>query len=159
MSDDLNSEKIDYRSRKSARLAVVQALYQIESVKISVASVIREFVSHRFGQEFGDEDLVAADQSFFTMLLENTVAFQTEIDELIVPFLSEWSLMRLDPILRASIRAATYELLKCPDVPAKVVINEYVDIIHAFFSGQLLTFANGVLNSLARKLRATEFTC
>lgn len=147
------------KARSAARLAAVQALYQIEVTGRPAGGVVKEFVAHRLGVETDEgERLIDADQLFFTELVTGTSERRAEIDGLIAPTLSaDWPLERLDSILRALLRAAAFEFLSRVDVPAKVVINEYLDVAHAFFSGAEPGFANGVLNSLAHSLRAGEF--
>ena len=82
---------------------------------------------------------------------------QREIDPVIDHQLaSGWRLVRVDAILRAILRAAAFELMELADVPARVVISEYVDVAHAFFDGDEPKVVNGVLDALARKLRPGE---
>lgn len=147
------------KARSAARLAAVQALYQIEVTDRPAAGVVKEFVLHRLGAELDEgEQLHAADQVFFGDLVRGASERREEIDALISPALTaDWPLDRLDSILRATLRMAIYEFLARPDVPARVVINEYLDVAHAFFAGSEPAFANGVLNTLARRLRPAEF--
>jgi len=146
-------------ARSAARLAAVQALYQIEVTGRPATGVVKEFVAHRFGVEVDEgERLHEADEPFFSDLVKGTSERRAEVDALITPALTaEWPLERLNSILRALLRIAVYEFLSRIDVPAKVVINEYLDVAHAFFSGSEPGFANGVLNTLARRLRPAEF--
>jgi len=153
------SPKPGVKARSAARLAAVQALYQIEVTGRPATGVVKEFVVHRLGveQEEG-ERLHDADQEFFGDLVRGASERRAEIDTLITPALTaDWPLDRLDSILRATLRMAIYEFLARPDVPARVVINEYLDVAHAFFAGSEPAFANGVLNTLARRLRPAEF--
>lgn len=145
--------------RSAARLAAVQALYQMDVTQIDLNDVIAEFTQYRFGHELEGAMLDRADQPFFADLLRGVVKAQREIDPLIARHLAKgWRLSRLDSILRAILRAGAYELLHRPDVPAKVVINEYVEVAHAFFEGDEPGVVNGILDRLARKVRATEMT-
>ncbi len=145
-------------ARSAARLAVVQALYQTELTGGDISHVAAEFIAHRMGAATEDLDLSSADQSFFRDLLFGVVRRQIEIDNLIAEGLAAgWSLARLDSILRALLRAAVYELTARSDVPARAVINEYVEVAHAFFQGDEPGFVNGVLDRLARALRGAEF--
>lgn len=144
--------------RSVARLAAVQALYQMELSGTDVETVILEFISDRFGQEIDGEEYLAADQKLFAELVRGVVARQMEIDPLVARTVSEdWALPRLDATLRALIRTATYELMARTDIPVKVVLSEYVDIAHAFFSGDEPGFANGVLDKVARIVRPQSF--
>jgi len=151
--------KSGVKARSAARLAAVQALYQIEVTGRPAVGVIKEFVAHRLGVETDEgEKLHDADQDFFADLVRGASDRRAEIDTLITPALTaDWPLDRLDSILRALVRIAVYEFLARVDVPAKVVINEYLDVAHAFFAGAEPAFANGVLNTLARRLRPAEF--
>lgn len=143
--------------RRAARLAAVQALYQMELTGRDSTSVAEEFVAHRFGRE---EAVVPGDpdEDFFAAILNGVPAHQAEIDAAIADCLAEgWRLTRVDSILRAILRAGAFELIARPDVPAKVVIDQYVELAHAFFSGEEASFANAALDRLARKKRSAEF--
>lgn len=152
----------DHKTRRAvplsaARLAAVQALYQMEMAGTDSERVILEFVEHRLGDDIDEAEFHHADPALFRQLVEGTVAQQTRIDPLLNDCLSEgWRLGRIDSILRATLRAAAYELLECSDVPAKVVITEYVDVAHAFLDGDDPKVVNGVLDRLARLLRGGE---
>ncbi len=141
-------------ARSAARLAAVQALYQLEMSSRGVRDVVEEFVQHRLGEAVEGEAIHFADEAFFTDLVKGVVKHQTEIDRAVNDTLAEgWRLERLDSILRALMRTATYELLARDDVPAKVVINEYIDLGHAFFEKTDVSFVNGALDALARRMR------
>ena len=142
----------DREARRAARLAAVQALYQMELAGAGANEVIEEFVEHRFP---GDEP---TDAEYFTAIVEGVPPHQSEIDRSVAGCLSsDWKLERVDSILRAILRAAAYELVARRDVPAKVVIDEYVGIAHDFFEGGEPGFVNAALDRLARLKRATEF--
>jgi N utilization substance protein B len=145
------------RKRSAARLAAVQALYQIDLTGEPVAAVIAEFVKHRLGREIDGENYGEADASLFTDIVRGVVDRQTDLDRIIGAALTpEWPLERLEVILRAILRAGAYELFARPDVPARVIISEYLDIAHAFFAGKEPGLVNGVLDRLARTLRPDE---
>lgn len=161
MSGAPSSEERQQRNaaRAAARMAVVQALYQMEMTGADAGVVAKEFLDHRFkGGEFEDGlDLSSADPAFFEGDLFGVVAHQSELDGLISKVLSvNWPLSRLDSTLRALLRAAAYEFAYRPDVPARVVMDQYLEIAHAFFEGEEPAFANGVLDALTRRLRAEE---
>ena len=138
-------------SRHAARLAAVQALYQMELAGGGADEVAEEFIAHRFGE-------TPTDQVLFKSILEGVPAHQAEIDKAIAACLSEtWTLARVDSILRAILRAAGLELVARRDVPAKVVIDEYVGIAHDFFAGDEPGFVNAALDRMARRKRAKEF--
>jgi N utilization substance protein B len=137
--------------RRLARLAAVQALYQMELAEVGAEEVAEEFVAHRFE---GDE----ADIDFFRAIVAGVPAHQVEIDTAIARCLAQnWTLARMDSILRAILRAGGFELVARKDVPAKAVIDEYVGIAHDFFAGDEPGFANAALDAMARRKRAPEF--
>ncbi|MFM9977502.1 MAG: transcription antitermination factor NusB [Sphingomonadaceae bacterium] len=143
------------KARSAARLAAVQALYQQDMEPKPVAQLLHEFHEHRLGATIGDIEYVAAEAEFFDDLVQGALARAGEVDALIVARLaSGWSLDRLDKPMRAILRAGTYELLARPDVPAKTVINEYVDVADAFYDKREKGFVNGLLDSVAKDARA-----
>lgn len=143
--------------RSTARLAAIQALYQIAMTDAPADGVVSEFLAHRVADENDAASLAGADETWFAELVRGVTSRQGELDAMIAPVLVEgWTLERLDPTLRAILQAGTYELLARPDVPMEVVINEYINIAHAFFAGQEPAFVNGVLDRLARSLRPGE---
>ncbi len=144
--------------RSAARLAAVQALYQMELAGVEADEVASEFVEHRFGRSAEGGAPGEPDEEFFAGIVRGVPAHQAEIDAGIAGCLaSDWRLSRIDSILRAILRAAAFELIARPDVPAKVVIDEYVEVSHAFFSGDEPSFVNAALDKLAHRKRAPEF--
>ena len=148
-----------HQARSAARLAALQALYQLEMTGNAPGDVIDEFIQHRFSQqdpETGKE--IAHDEAFFSDVVHGVLKHQVEIDRGIARSLaSGWTLSRIDSILRALLRAGCYELVARRDVPAKVVIDEYVELARDFFEGDEPGFVNAVLDRLAHRKRATEF--
>lgn len=143
-----------HASRSVARLAAVQALYQMEVSSIGVESVIREFTEHRFDRDIEGETLASADEGFFAELVRGVVAEQKRVDAAIAKRLAEnWRLERLDATVRAILRAGTYELVNRPDVPTEVAIDEYVEVAKSFFEGTEPGFVNGALDGVARDVR------
>lgn len=143
--------------RRAARLSAVQALYQMDISGYPSKTVINEFLNHRFGH--ADEvGMVEADEAFFEDIVTGVIQFQDDIDALISDHLSaKWSLKRLDKTLRAIMRAGAYEVMRRPDVPALVVIDQYVSIAADFYNGKESGFVNGALDRIAKKVRAAEF--
>lgn len=140
-------------SRHAARIAAVQALYQMELAGLGAEETLVEFTDHRFG-EFD----VPPDADFFAAILRGVPQHQVEIDRSIAGALAaNWSLARIDSTLRAVLRCGLYELVARRDVPARTVIDEYVGVTRAFFGGDEPGFINGVLDRLARRKRAKEF--
>jgi N utilization substance protein B len=145
-----------HSGRRAARFAAVQAIYQMELTGNDAESVAQEFREHRFAEIGPGEG--EPDPDFFADLVCGVPHHQTEIDRAIAQGLSEkWKLQRIDSILRAILRAGIYELVARKDVPAKVVIDEYLDIAHAFFSGEEPAFVNALLDRVAHGKRASEF--
>ncbi|MEO8301459.1 MAG: transcription antitermination factor NusB [Rhizomicrobium sp.] len=140
-------------ARHAARLGAVQALYQMEMSGGGAEEVAQEFAEHRFG-----ELPVPPDGEFFVAIVNGVPDHQVEIDRAIAASLSEkWKLERVDSILRAILRCAVFELVGRRDVPAKVVIDEYVAVSGAFFGGDEPGFVNAALDTIARRKRAREF--
>jgi N utilization substance protein B len=141
-------------ARSQARLAAVQALYQMDLAGTDLAEVIDEFKTHRIGATAEDRTVAGADEEHFARILHGVVRRQKELDPAIDNQLaSGWRLVRVDAILRAILRAGAFELVEEADVPVRVVISEYVNVAHAFFAGDEPKVVNGVLDALARKLR------
>ncbi len=144
--------------RSAARLAAVQALYQIEFGGASVEQVIAEFLALRLGKEIEGVHYAPADPELFTDVVRGYHERAAEIDSGLGACLEkERTLPRTEAILRAILRAGAAELAVRADVPAKVVIDEYLDVAHAFFSGTEATFINGVLDRFAHQVRPHEF--
>jgi N utilization substance protein B len=141
------------QARSVARLAAVQALYQMEASGIGVDAVVREFVDHRFETDIEGEPLAAADEVFFEALVRGVVDKQGEIDRAVVRRLAKgWKLERLDATTRAALRSGAYELIHRADVPVEVVIDEYVEIAKSFTDES--GFLNAALDAIARDVRA-----
>jgi len=144
-------------ARSRARLAAVQALYQMDLAGTDLAEVLDDFKTRRLVPEAEDETVAGGDIDHFTRVLNGVVRRQREIDPLVDQQLAAgWSLLRVDAILRATLRSAAFELMELADVPARVAINEYVNVAHAFFDNDEPRVINGVLDGLARKLRPGE---
>jgi N utilization substance protein B len=142
------------QARSVARLAAVQALYQMEVSGVGAEAVVREFTDHRFDRDIEDVRLAEADESFFAQLVKGVVAEQAAIDHAIVRRLAaNWRLDRIDATVRAILRAGAFELMQLPDVPTEVAIDEYVEIAKSFFNGAEPGFVNGALDGIARDER------
>ena len=146
---------IDSAARHAARLAAVQAIYQMELTSLDAEAVIEEFVEHRFAET---GLTTRPDAEFFADVVRGVPHRQKEIDRTVAQCLAaDWKFSRIDSILRAILRAGSYELIARADVPAKVVIDEYLDITHAFFQGDEPGFVNAALDRMARDKRVAEF--
>jgi N utilization substance protein B len=145
--------------RSAARLGAVQALYQMDAGGTPLPAVIGEFETHRLGQDIEGEKLRPADRPFFRALVTGVVKAQRRIDPIIHAALpGTWPLTRIDLTLRAVLRCGVFELVSRRDIPARVVINEYLDIAHAFFTGDEPGLVNGLLDRVARDHRPEEFS-
>jgi len=152
-----NRQGASRQQRSTARMHAVQAVYQLEINEGRVADIIVEFQNHRLGHDLDGEPLASADRDFFADLVAGTHKNREKLDEFIESGLSiDYSIDRLETLLRALLRVAGYELLARIDVPARVIIDEYVDLSHAFFSGAEPSLTNAVLDRVARRVRADE---
>lgn len=138
--------------RGAARLGAVQALYQMDVGRTTLEDTVAEFVAHRLGREVAGDEYLPADADYFQQILRGVAKHQLEIDPLIDrSLIGKWPVGRLDATLRAILRAGVFELLKKRDLPAVVVISEYVDIAKAFFDDDAPGLVNGVLDAIARE--------
>lgn len=154
--------KAQGRPRTGARVAAVQALFQAEANGESLAPVIAQFVRHRLGpapgESFEEGRVSDADVALFVAIMRKAATDAPGLDGIITAHLAaNWPFARLDPVLRALLRAAAAELRDTPEPPARVIIREYLDIAHGFLSGEEPRFAAGVMDALARTLRGAEF--
>ena len=142
-------------SRSAARLAAVQALFQHDMEKTAVPKLLKEFHDHRLGQEIEDDQYTDAEVDFFDDLVIGVTDTLDGIDTLISEKLaSGWSLKRLDKTMLQILRAGSFELMSREKVPTATVINEYVDVAHAFFDKKDTGFVNGLLDAIAKQVRA-----
>jgi N utilization substance protein B len=156
------------KPRTVSRMASVQALYQMDLAGTDAGDVIEQFMVVRIEPVEGEPDadvkrdpltsLEGADTTFFAEVVKGVVRRQREIDPLVDQQLrTGWRLVRVDSILRAILRAGVFELMERSDVPARVTINEYINIAKAFFEADEPKVVNGVLDRIAHKIRAKEF--
>jgi transcription antitermination protein NusB len=144
--------------RGAARLAAVQALYQMDIAGTGLNEILAEFESHWIGREVEGEQYLPAEAAFFRDIVEGVVREQRRLDPLIDRALSDtWPLKRIETLLRAVLRGGAYELDHRRDVPARAVVSEYVDVANAFVGKEETGMINAVLDALARQLRAGEF--
>ena len=142
------------QARSVARLAAVQALYQMEVSGVGAEAVVREFSDHRFDRDLEGAALAQADEAFFAELVKGVVADQVDIDHAIVRRLADgWRLERIDATVRAILRSGAFELMRRPEIPAEVAIDEYVEIAKSFFEGPEPGFVNAALDGIARDER------
>lgn len=151
------------RPRTASRVAAVQALFQSEQSGDTVETIVDQFIRHRLGELPGtggyEEGRVPdADAKLFGRIVRAAVQQQDTLDAMVAELLpEEWPFTRLDPVLRALLRAAGAELGMQDGPPPRVVINEYLDVAHGFFTGDEPRMVNGLLDRMARSLRADDF--
>ncbi|OEJ64613.1 transcription antitermination factor NusB [Magnetovibrio blakemorei] len=159
--------KFDAKGRSAARMAAVQSLYELDMVEGAIDPVLRTFIEKRWtvpiededGDEVGEAEFNDPDKSFLIELVRGVVARQGEIDECLQGALGDkWTVERLEVLLRAILRCGIFELMTRTEIPAKVVINEYMDVANAFFSEGEPKMVNGVLDKLAHVLRDGKLT-
>ncbi|MEX1180619.1 MAG: transcription antitermination factor NusB [Cucumibacter sp.] len=143
--------------RGSARLAAVQALYQMDVGGASLEETLDQFTRFRLGKELEGDQYLPADADFFRTIVKGVVDRQLDIDpEIDACLVPGWPLTRIDLTLRAILRAGTFELVFRLDVPVGVAISEYVDVARAFYEGDEPGMVNAVLDRIARQKRAGE---
>ncbi|MBR1219937.1 transcription antitermination factor NusB [Bradyrhizobium sp. U87765 SZCCT0131] len=152
------SEPKKANRRGAARLAAVQALYQMDIAGAGVNDIFAEFESHWLGNEIEGDTYLPAEAAFFRDVVAGVVRDQGRIDPMLDEALNKgWPLQRIDAILRAVLRAGAYELEHRRDVPGRVVIKEYVDVANAFVDRDETGLVNAVLDQIGRHFRADEF--
>ncbi|WP_343563189.1 transcription antitermination factor NusB [Kiloniella sp. b19] len=165
-SDKTPAEKVEKKHkplspnmrRSMARIAAVQALFQVEFNQASANTVVNEFLNDRVSEDLDGLRLKGLDQSLFLELLKGLMQERELTADMVASVLDkDWTMDRLDPLLRLIMQAGAYEIQLRPDVPARVVISEYVDIAHAYFGNKETAMVNGVLDKLAHARRADEF--
>jgi N utilization substance protein B len=150
----VNARATRGNARSAARLAAVQALYQLEMEKPQLHLLLDEFHLHRLGAEIEDVEYLKADVAFFDDIVRGVDARREEIDDLLTQKLADgWSLPRLDKTMLQILRSGVYELLARKDVAVGTVINEYLDVTHAFFDAREAKFVNGLLDNVAKSVR------
>ena len=139
--------------RGAARLAAVQALYQMDVGRQTLEDTLAQFQVHHLGREIEGDQYLPADADFFRQIVTGVIKSQLDIDPTVDNALAEgWPMSRIDATLRAILRAATFELLRRRDIPTDVVINEYVDIARAFYEDEAPRMVNGVLDAIAKRV-------
>jgi N utilization substance protein B len=144
--------------RSAARLAAVQALYQMEIAGTGLPDVLTEYESHWIWQDVDGQKNPEAEEAYFRDIVSGVLREQRTLDPLVDDILERgWPLKRVEAVLRAVLRAGAYELSHRPDVPARAAVSEYVNVAGAFLDREETGMVNAVLDGLARKLRAPEF--
>jgi len=156
MTDGKDRPKANRRG--AARHAAVQALYQTDIAGKGLNDILAEFESHWLGREVEGEQYLPAEAAFFRDIVRGFTSEQRRLDPMIDQTLSDgWPLKRIEAIVRAVLRAGAFELDKRPDIPARVVVSEYVGVANAFVDREETGMVNAVLDALARRFRTGEF--
>jgi transcription antitermination protein NusB len=142
-----NPKKPQAALRTRARRLAMQALYQWDLSGNNLSEIEVQFLE--------DEDFSKADKDYFHELLHEVPARLDEVEAAFTPYLDR-PLKEIDPVERALLRLASYELLARLDIPYKVVINESVNLTKKFGAEQAYKYINGVLDKTAQALRAVE---
>jgi transcription antitermination protein NusB len=158
MTKDVNTQTVKTANQRgAARLAAVQALYQMDVGGAGVLEVVSEYEAHRLGQEIDGEQYLKADASWFRSIVSGVVRDQLKLDPMIKNSLQDdWALSRLDSTVRAILRAGSFELIERKDVPVAVIVNEYVEIAQAFFDEDEPKLVNAVLDRIAKQVRGAQ---
>jgi len=144
--------------RSAARLAAVQALYQMDIAGTPLPDTLTEYENHWIGRELEGENYPEAEAAFFRDIVSGVLREQRTLDPMVDDALSRgWPLKRVEAVLRAVLRAGAYELKHKAEVPARVVVSEYVDVAGAFLDRDETGMVNAVLDGLARSIRDSEF--
>jgi N utilization substance protein B len=156
VTDEKNQQPVKpANQRGAARLAAVQALYQMDIGGTGVLEIVAEYEAHRLGQELDGDTYLKADPSWFRSIVSGVVRDQRLLDPMIGSALQDdWALSRLDSTVRAILRAGTFELRERKDVPVAVIVTEYVEIAKAFFEDEEPKLVNAVLDRIARQVRS-----
>lgn len=145
------------KGRPAARLAAVQALYQLEQEPTTPQKVVLEFINHRFHEAVDGTRFVTPDKTLFQDIVLGVMERLADLDPMIASTLSEgWRLARIESVVRAILRAAVFELSRDTSVPTPVVINEYIEITKSFCSPSEVSFVNASLDTLAKLLRTED---
>jgi N utilization substance protein B len=146
-----------FQEKTVARLSAIQALYKHETTDLSVDQVLQEFMTYHFPRQ-SHQAFSAPDPELFKTLVFGVLDLKEDIDALIKTHLpAEWSFGRLESLLRLILRVACFELLRQPNVNAKIILNEYVNLTAAYYGQKEITFVNGLLNGIARAQRSEDF--
>lgn len=154
----MSQQKIPFeviRARRAgARLAAVQALYEMEQTGKSAKATVRAFMDDRLGIGPDERPIEEADPDLFKAILNAVVEHQAAIDTAILSRLSDgWKLTRLDATSRAILRAGAAEFIVHQELSDAIILDEYVSLAHDFFDETEARFVNAVLQNVGQDLR------
>lgn len=158
MSEPIEERPVKQANQRgAARLAAVQALYQMDIGGTGVLEVVAEYEAHRLGQEIDGDTYLKADAAWFRSIVAGVVRDQRKLDPMIAAALQDdWALSRIDSTVRAILRAGVFELIERKDVPIAVIVTEYVEIAAAFYGDDEPKLVNAVLDRIAKKIRTSD---
>ncbi len=150
--------KRDPQSTSVARLTAAQGLYEIEITGASLDTILLDFLARRWQNPDPDEpelgELAKPDKKKFGEIVGGVIENKSQIDEILTGALTEGhSLDKFDVLLRSVLRAAAFEMIFLPKVPFRVIIKEYADLTHAFYSENEPSLVNGVLDHIVKVMR------
>lgn len=138
----------------SARLFAVQAFFQIMQNKQAVAIVYQEFMDHRFDEEVDGQKLVPPDAALFKTIIYGVHERHVEVESIVTANLRKDASDRVvEPLLKSILMCGVYEILVQEDIDAPILINDYLNVGHAFYEKNEVALVNGVLDSVAKMLR------
>ena len=146
-----------HNKKSSARLFAVQILFEMEINGKKINNILERLTDEYLIEISRLNKTEKADKSHLIKILKGVIKNQKDIDLNIKDNLIGWSLSRIDSVSRAILRSALYELRECNDIPAKVIINEYIEISKSFFEGDEPNFINGILDKISKIYRPNEF--
>lgn len=136
----------------SARLAAVQAVYQIISNQQSAASVVSEYKLHRFGEILDEAEMVTPDGVLFQAVVEGVYDRMNALEEIVAAGLKK-DIRQVEPLLLSILLCGAYELLANLDVDAPVILSDYLNVTHAFYEQGESRLVNAVLDSVKNAVR------
>jgi N utilization substance protein B len=143
----VSEERVIHAERTRARRCALQAVYQWQMTAMDIGDIAAQFAD--------SSEYRGVDSDYFQELLQGVVQNVSQLDAELAPALDR-KIELVDPIERAVVRIATYELLFRADVPCRVILNEAVLLTRKFGAEQGYTFVNRVLDQLAHRLRSAE---
>lgn len=143
----LRPKKNNFKAKQRARRFALQAIYQWQLTQEKFSAIQAKFLAQ--------EEMVSVDTAYFTLIVQGVLDDQAALDSYLQPFVDR-PLSKLDWVELAILRLGTYELLKCKDVPYKVVLNEAIELAKMFGATDSYKYINGILHLIAQKNRSIE---
>lgn len=151
----MSKSKSSSNSSSTARLAAVQGLYEIEISGATLDSILIDFLESRWSSVPDEPELAPPDRKVFAALVRGVAENKPKLDEIILGAVDDQARFeREELLLKTILRAGVFELYRQPNVPLPVVIDEYVEMAHAFYAEKEPAFVNAVLDKLGKILRS-----